>query len=103
MGILHQPNNINKKIKRVSRLVVLPDYQGVGLGIKFLQFVANLYNKNGYNFEIKTSAKNLILALKKRREWKCISYGFTHFSESTKIGIGTLRTNCKTASFFYEP
>lgn len=26
---------LNKKIKRVSRLVILPDYQGIGLGTKF--------------------------------------------------------------------
>src|SRR5450759_363854 len=31
------------KYYRVSRLVVLPDYQGVGVGKKLLNFVAELY------------------------------------------------------------
>ena len=29
---------------RVSRLVVLPDYQGIGVGKRFLNFVAELYS-----------------------------------------------------------
>ena len=28
---------------RVSRLVVLPDYQGIGVGKRFLKFIAELY------------------------------------------------------------
>jgi GNAT superfamily N-acetyltransferase len=29
---------------RVSRLVVLPDYQGIGVGKRFLNFIAELYS-----------------------------------------------------------
>ncbi len=32
------------KYYRVSRLVVLPDYQGIGVGKRFLNFVAQLYS-----------------------------------------------------------
>jgi GNAT superfamily N-acetyltransferase len=31
------------KYYRVSRLVVLPDYQGIGVGKRFLNFIAELY------------------------------------------------------------
>jgi GNAT superfamily N-acetyltransferase len=31
------------KYYRVSRLVVLPDYQGIGLGKRLLNFIAELY------------------------------------------------------------
>ena len=37
------------KYYRVSRLVVLPDYQGIGVGKRLLNFIAELYyftNKN---------------------------------------------------------
>ena len=40
MGVLHQPHGINKKIKRVCRLVVLPDYQGIGIATRFLKIIA---------------------------------------------------------------
>lgn len=42
-AVLHQPHPINTKLKRVSRLVILPDYQGIGLGTKFLNEVAKIY------------------------------------------------------------
>lgn len=44
-AVLHQPHPINKKLKRVSRLVILPDYQGIGLGTKFLNEIAKIYIK----------------------------------------------------------
>ena len=50
MGVIHQPHSINTKIKRVSRLVILPDYQGIGLGTKFLNEMAKYYSKQGCIF-----------------------------------------------------
>ena len=44
-------------IRRCSRLVILPDYQGIGLGVKFLTVVAELYKKEGYDFRIVTTLK----------------------------------------------
>ena len=54
MAILHQPST-NKKLKRVSRLVILPDYQGIGLGTKFLDEMGEIYSKLGWDFSIITS------------------------------------------------
>jgi GNAT superfamily N-acetyltransferase len=46
---------------RVSRLVVLPDYQGVGIGRKLLTFVAEYYKKQSHiPFLIVTSNPQLI-------------------------------------------
>ena len=105
MGVLHQPHGINKRIKRVSRLVILPDYQGIGLGTKFLNALAKYYTKMNFDFSIKTSAKNLIHALQRSSEWCFASYGKSGCS-SQKSAIDykrkSLRTDCKTASFFYK-
>ena len=102
MAVLHQPHKIKRIIKRLSRLVILPDYQGIGLGVKFLNFMANYYSKLNFDFSIKTSAKNLIFALKKNKNWSLNSY---NVSVSGKGSIDkdrkTLRTKTKTASFFY--
>ena len=105
IGVLHQPHGINKKIKRVSRLVILPDYQGISLGTKLLNFTAEYYTKQGYDFSIKTSAKNLIKSLQKSNKWCMISYGYSNCgSKKSKIDYkrNSMRTNCKTASFFYN-
>lgn len=105
MGVLHQPHGINKKIKRVCRLVVLPDYQGVGIANKFLKIIAEYYTNKGYDFSIVTSAKNLIYALNNSDCWLLQRYSAENCS-SKKSSIDynrkTIRKNCKTASFFYK-
>ena len=105
MAVLHQPHGVNKRIKRVSRLVVLPDYQGIGIGTKFLNVIAKRYTDLQYDFSIVTSAKNLIHALRKSDKWILQHYGRSACS-SNKSAIDykrkTLRSDCKTASFFYR-
>lgn len=105
MGVLHQPHGVNKKIKRVCRLVVLPDYQGVGIATKFLKIIAEYYTKMGYDFSIVTSAKNLVYALNKSNDWILQRYSASSCS-SSKNAIDykrkSMRTQCKTASFFYK-
>lgn len=100
MAILHQPHSINKKIKRVSRLVILPDYQGIGLGTKFLNFVAQIYNEKGFDFSIITSAKNLINALRKNEKWCLYRYNWCKNNENSKISKKT--RDAYTASFMYK-
>lgn len=106
MGVLHQPHFSDPKLKRVSRLVVLPDYQGIGIGYKFLCAVAKTYAKEGYTFSIVTSAKNLIMKLSKSQEWHM--YRLSAYAQSTSSkaridrGRTSTRTNCKTAAFRYR-
>lgn len=104
-GVLHQPHGINKKIKRVTRLVILPDYQGIGLGTKFLNVIAELYTKQGFDFNIVTTAKNLAFSLIKNKKWNCIRYGVNNCSsKKSEIDYNrtSLRNKCKTFSFSYK-
>lgn len=100
-AVLHFSHPHNPKIKRISRLVILPDYQGIGLGRKFLNFVSDLYVKRGFDVSITSSAKNLIQALVKDEKWSLNRYG--HVTEST-TGLQQLKkTSSKkrvTATFF---
>lgn len=98
IGILHQPST-NKKIKRVSRLVILPDYQGIGLGTKFLTSIAKIYVKQGYDFSIVTSAKNLISSLAKNKDWICIRYNKQKENQNNDKWI---TRKVITGSFFYK-
>lgn len=104
MGVLHQPHPINGKLKRVSRLVILPDYQGIGLGVKFLDFIADYYINKGYDFSIITSAKNLIDALKKSNKWCLFRYNKHRQVTSISSKIDRYREvrKCYTASFMYK-
>lgn len=104
-GVVHQPHPITTNLKRCSRLVILPDYQGIGLGTRFLSAIANHYHAQGCEFSIVTSAKNMIAALNKSPNWILNRYGVNNcFSKKSAIDYGrkSIRTNNKTASFFYK-
>lgn len=98
IGVIHFPHPKNKRIKKVTRLVVLPDYQGIGLGVSFLNVVAEMYKD--YDFRITTSAKNLIYALNKNKNWRLEDYG-RHKISNSLLMKKTFRGHVKTASFIY--
>lgn len=70
MGVVFQMSHSKRRIYRISRLVVLPDYQGCGIGKRFLECVAQRYIDEGNRFTIVTSARNLSCALARSRKWK---------------------------------
>lgn len=49
-AVLPQPSGHFKNGWRGSRLVVLPEYQGLGIGVKLADYVAKLCTKNGGTF-----------------------------------------------------
>ena len=78
----------------------MPDYQGVGLGIKFLNEIAKIYKD--YDFRITTSAKNLIYALNNHNNWRLESYGRNKMPTGMKKEMTkSFRGHVKTASFIY--
>lgn len=83
----------------MTRLVILPDYQGIGLGTRFLNAVASFYTE--YDFMITTSAKNLIHALNKSDKWVLKRY---NIAKKSKTGMKSLKKShrkVKTATFKY--
>jgi GNAT superfamily N-acetyltransferase len=71
---------------RVSRLVVLPDYQGIGVGKRLLNFIAELYtSQTKIPFYILTSNPQIIRG--NMTQWKITRYG--HASR----GKGNTRLN----------
>lgn len=95
LSVLHLPNK-DPRIKKVHRLVILPDYQGAGFGIKFLNEVGKIYKNDNWRYTITTSAPSLIYALKKIKNWNCNHLGRTtpHRGLSMKAS-----SNRITASF----
>jgi GNAT superfamily N-acetyltransferase len=67
---------VKMKVKyyRVSRLVVLPDYQGIGLGKRFLNFVAELYSsQTKLPFYLLTSNPQLVRG--DMNNWRLTRFG----------------------------
>jgi ABC-type lipoprotein export system ATPase subunit len=73
-AVRHFPHPKNSRLKMVHRLVVLPDYQGIGIGTRFLGFVADLYTKRGFTMRLVTSQVSLINSLTKHG-WRMVYYG----------------------------
>jgi GNAT superfamily N-acetyltransferase len=74
------------KYYRVSRLVVLPDYQGIGVGKRLLNFTAELYvSQTKMPFFILTSNPQIIKG--EVKNWRIARYG--HASK----GKGDTRIN----------
>ena len=82
-----------------SRLVILPDYQGIGLGIKFLTIIAEKYKKMGFEFDIVTSAKNMIMGLSKNKKWRFARYSVNKHDGGLSSCRKSTRRNNKTGTF----
>lgn len=57
----------------IGRLVIVPEFQGFGIGIKFLNEIAKIYSGN--RIRITTSLKPFMMALNKNNNWVCVRSG----------------------------
>jgi GNAT superfamily N-acetyltransferase len=77
-GLSSAINFVHPKVKdtrKEHRTVILPDYQGVGLGVLLRNFVAEHYRKKGLSFITVTSNPALIHYMKRSNLWACTFYG----------------------------
>lgn len=75
-GIIQMP--MKKGQKRVHRFVVLPDYQGVGIGTAFITEVGRIITAAGYELNLTTTTPALVPALVKNDKWILARYGRSH-------------------------
>lgn len=53
--VLAMPSGTNKNAFRCNRLVILPDYQNLGIGTKFAECIGDLYLSQGKKYYMRTS------------------------------------------------
>jgi GNAT superfamily N-acetyltransferase len=91
---------------RVSRLVVLPDYQGIGIGKRLLNFVAELYtSQTSLPFYLVTSNPHLIRGNLDHWRIKRVGHG-SHGREDTRINMELVNSNSRrrlSVSMVYPP
>jgi len=99
------PHPQAKDIMTISRLVIVPEFQGFGIGVKFLNVISDLYKND--RIRITTSLKPFIKALDKQKTWKCVRFGRVgKAGETSKIHStkesSSVSYNRITATFQYE-
>lgn len=103
-AVIHFPHPNNSRIKHIHRLVIHPDYQGIGLGKRLLNFVAQMYFEQNFDVFLITSAKNLIFGLNRDVHWGCTHYGKMQWDKSKTADKNLKASSSKnriTASFKY--
>jgi ABC-type molybdenum transport system ATPase subunit/photorepair protein PhrA/GNAT superfamily N-acetyltransferase len=103
IGWLHLLHKV-KNMKRITRLVTLPDYQGVGIGRALQTYTASVVKGLGYRPRITSSHPSVIHSLSRDENWRMTRFPQrASFSEKfSKAPIGrTFSTNRLVAAFEY--
>ncbi|HEY2760132.1 MAG TPA: GNAT family N-acetyltransferase [Pirellulales bacterium] len=62
-----------KKHWRISRIVTLPDYQGVGIGMRVVEEVADLHRAEGSRMNVTASHPALIAHCRRSPKWRTVN------------------------------
>lgn len=103
-AVLHFPHPKVSNFKMISRLVVLPDYQGIGIGGRLVDAVAKYYHDVGNRVIITTSNPALRSIFEKNAGWVLKRFGQVRLSG--KMGLlsfaKTISTRRLTMSWEYR-
>jgi GNAT superfamily N-acetyltransferase len=61
-----------KNRRRISRIVTLPDYQGIGIGMALAETVGELYRREGFRLNITASHPAVIAHCRHSVQWRAI-------------------------------
>lgn len=105
LATIHFPHPKVEDLKRVSRIVVLPDFQGLGLGSIILDLVGGAYTTLGKKLNIVTSHPAFVRSLNRSKTWamtrKPSRVGAISNSSALPNFKATNSNNRVTASFRY--
>ncbi|MDI3259506.1 MAG: GNAT family N-acetyltransferase [Sinobacteraceae bacterium] len=94
LAILHFPHPADAHIKRIHRVVVLPDYQGLGLGKRLCSLAGALCKALGWRCMLITSHPGLIRALGSASDWRVnrvptvFGAAMSGYADGTTTGMG---------------
>ena len=100
-AVLPQPSGCYENAWRIHRLVILPDYQGLGIGVKLLEYVCDLFKYHDKTMYLRTSHTKLINYMLKSKKW--FGDGKMKYSqqETGMLKNKKIYTNRQSASFKY--
>lgn len=102
-AVINFPHNKIKPMWKIHRIVVLPDYQGIGIANKMMDAVASVYVDRNEYFGITTSLNGFARALMKNKNWILQRAGRMVPNMGMQILNATLSRARNTYSFRYRP
>lgn len=90
-----------KNARIVHRVVVLPEYQGIGIGSRFINEIARMYKERGYVMYLKTSNIALVRSSRIRKNWQIKKSNFSAKHKNFKSMNKTIASNRITYSMKY--
>lgn len=92
-SFIYTPSGSVRDLWLTHRLVILPDYQGLGIGIKFNEFCCENMLSHGLKVYLKTAHFKLISYLKKSNLWKSQDIVCQKYNKSFEKFSNTLKNN----------
>ena len=101
-SLLHFPHPIVKNMKRIHRIVVKPDYQGIGIGGKVMSEISKKYKEKGFRVSLVTSSQSFVHSLANSKQW-IMTRKPSRLQNTAKSGVlaGSTSDARITASFEY--
>lgn len=100
-AVIHFPHPTNKRVRRICRVVVLPDYQGLGIGDALSTWVAERYHARGYTPTIVLSSPQLMASYLRSPCWRLMRKGKIVGSRTGDMAKRRTSTGRLTATFNY--
>lgn len=99
-SVLHFPHSKVKNVKRIHRIVVKPDYQGVGVGGRVMAEISKIYTNKKYRVRLVSSSPSFIHGLTQSKNW-VMTRKPSRLKNTAKTGAlaGTTSDARLTASF----
>jgi ABC-type lipoprotein export system ATPase subunit/GNAT superfamily N-acetyltransferase len=104
IGIICFPSGVIQNAFRISRVVVLPDFQGLGIGGKICNYISKLYKIDNKTMYIKTSNPALWSFFEKSESW--LNCGETKgelkkgMMSTRDEGIGVINENSRVSKSY---
>ncbi len=88
--------------RRFSRIVTLPDYQGMGIGMRVVAAVAALHRGEGHRINVTSSHPSLINHCRRSALWKAINVKKTGSSSRNVANLSAYRSSKGRAVVSFE-
>jgi len=70
LATMAMPNGAIKNAWRGHRVVVLPDFQGMGIGVRFIEAVAQIHLDEGHRFFSRSAHPRMYLYMDSSSKWR---------------------------------